>query len=184
MVKTINFCGDSFCHSRLPDSYTIILADMLKADILGLGQPGGAHETAIKTFDSKADYTVFCWTEPHRVYHKDEAVTMQSCNTLKGTSPFWDAGYNYFKYLHNLEVSKDRQFRDFYWFDREVLSKYTGKIIHMWSFKKTYNFLYGVEIEEPLIHLQNRGENLLSLNHLSVEHNKLLAEKLYKLLRS
>ena len=51
MAKTLNYCGDSYCASDDLNSYTTILAALLGVEILGFGQRGGAHETAIRSFD-------------------------------------------------------------------------------------------------------------------------------------
>ena len=58
-MKTINFCGDSYCKKAIPEAYTTILAKKLNAKIIGLGAAGSAYEHAIQSFDPSADYTVF-----------------------------------------------------------------------------------------------------------------------------
>jgi len=186
VANTINFCGDSFCADTRQFSWITLLSNKLGATVLGTGKIGSAHEHAIQTFDSRSEITIFCWTEPYRLHNTELGVgiNMTSCEKFKGTAPIWDAAYNYYKYLHNNELSVKRQIRDLYWFDREVLSNYKGKLIHMWSFKKTYSFLHGVEIEFPLISLMSRSANEKHINHLDVKYNHLLADKLYKLIRS
>ena len=73
-LAKINFCGDSFCEQACEQSWTTHLANALDAKIVGLGRGGTAHERAFKTFSPSADYTVFCWTEPHRLYHPDVPI--------------------------------------------------------------------------------------------------------------
>ena len=57
-MKTINFCGDSFCQlvPKVDDrslSWPILLADKLNASIIGWGNPGAAYEHAIRSFNDK-----------------------------------------------------------------------------------------------------------------------------------
>ena len=84
-MKTIQFCGDSFCASTVSTSYTILLSDMLNASMIGRGRAGSAHEHAIRTFDTSADYTVFCWTESQRLFLADEEMDINLTTATKYT---------------------------------------------------------------------------------------------------
>lgn len=182
---TIKYCGDSFCTGQTADSYCVQLASLLDVKIVGFGQVGTAHEHAIQSFDSNTTYTVFCWTEPHRLYHKQYALNMNSCEALRNQNSVYSTAYNYFKYLHNFDISIERQIRDLYWFDREILSKYKGQCVHLWSFNKTYDFIHGTTINTPLSTLAHRTPlEKQTQNHLDSNSNRLLATKLYNLLRN
>lgn len=185
MAKTINFCGDSFCASDHENSWTNILTNLLGYSTFGRGKDGSAHEHAIQSFNPNADITVFCWTEPHRLYHSNYAINMNACDSHRKEIPIYEAAYQFYKQIHELQYFNDRQKRDLYWFDHEVLSKYIGTIIHLWNFNKTYNFIHGLTVKRCLINFSStHKENTKILNHLSFEQNKLLANKLYKLLRN
>ena len=87
MMKTINFCGDSFCMNESEKSWCVILAKKLNAKIVGFGKGGTAHEHAIKSFNPKSDINIFCWTEYNRVYHKKYLLLKK-------------------KHFHNIQVKK------------------------------------------------------------------------------
>ena len=187
MAKTINFCGDSFCASPKPDSWVVRLSESLDTNIVGLGESGSAHEHAINSFDLSSDYTVFCWTEAHRLYHKEYALNMASVETFKSSSDneIYHAAHLFYKYLHDFELFEKRQIRDLYWFDHEILKHYKGVCIHMWSFKHLYTFKYGTTIKHALSHLKARDQTKGdTYNHLNTENNTLLANKLYNIIRS
>ena len=132
-MKTINFCGDSFCqkeHKSLA-AWTKLLAYKLEAKIIGFGKGASAHEHAIQTFDNTADYTVFCWTDPYRLYVDQTYSTnlwtleaminpdklgLSSAVKLKQPTPtkIDKAAYTYYKYLYNPSLHEQRQIRDLY----------------------------------------------------------------------
>ena len=187
MAKTINFCGDSFCASPKPDSWVVKLSESLNANIVGLGSSGTAHEHAINTFDLSADYTVFCWTEAHRLYHKEYALNMASVETFRSSSDeeIYQAAHLFYKHLHDFELFEKRQIRDLYWFDHEILKHYKGVCIHLWSFKHLYTFKHGININHVLSHLKAKDQTQGGLyNHLNIETNTLLANKLNNILRN
>ena len=54
----------------------------------------------------------------------------------------------YYRYLHDLNYSIERQYRDLYWFDHEHLSNYKGKILHFYCHyldKERYQFKNGIK---------------------------------------
>ena len=181
MAKTINFCGDSFCLNLKSPAWTYLLADYLKCDILGGGKGGAAHEHAFQSFNESADFTVFCWTEPDRIYHADYPINSASAQYNKKTNKTYAAAHAYYSYVHDFEHSKTRQMRELYWFDHEILSKYLGKIIHCWSFKKTYEFSHGVSFDTPLFNLSFMDPS--SINHMTIEQNYEFANQLHNLIR-
>ena len=180
-MKTINFCGDSFCeYHKVPAAWTKLLADKLNASIIGWGKGGFAHEHAIKTFDDTADYTIFCWTEAHRIYvNKTYSTNLWNLEAMfnpdkLGLSPAMKlqqpaptnrdkAAYTYYKYLNNMELEYEKQIRDLYWFDNVVLPKYKGVAVHIFCFRNTYTFTNGINVSDILYH-KTREHKLKKLN--------------------
>jgi len=172
IMKTINFCGDSFCQNeQVSAAWTVLLAYKLNASIVGWGKGGYAHEHAIQTFDDTADYTIFCWTEAHRIY-VDKTYSTNLCNIEAMCAPDKldlssgvklrqpvpipiptkrdKATYAYYKYLYKPTLHHERQIRDLYWFDNVVLSKYKGVAIHLFCFQNTYTFTNGINVSDIL----------------------------------
>lgn len=185
-MKTINFCGDSYCATddKL-DSWPVLLARLLNYKAMGFGKDGSSYEHAIQTFDEAADATVFCWTEPHRLYHPVKPINTATARDYKDKSNFYAAAHGYYKYLHIEQYHIDRAERDKYWFDNVRLKYYRGKILHLFSFETArYPFKNGVICSRtPLKTIALPGGlDMGYANHLSRENNIKLAESLYKLL--
>ena len=167
------------------------LAKKLDASIIGYGKESSAHEHAIKSFTFDANITVFCWTEPHRLYHTTLGINMKSAIRYAEVEPAMKAAVDYYKYIHNKEYAEERQIRDLYWFDNEVLSHYKGKIIHFFSMSQIlYEFRNGYTNNIPLNNIFNAGrrpcrpsDNKNFFNHLSRDDNKKLAQLTFKLLQ-
>ena len=180
----INFCGDSFCADTGYDSWVSILSAKLSASIVGTGVKGSCHEIAIESFNPKADVTVFTWTHHSRIHNKKK-YPMNHSSVRRGTLDIvpntneWKAGYAFYKYLYEDSYFRDRQFRDLYWFDREVLSKYKKPIIHLWCFGKNYAFLNGKVQPEVLrnsFSYTHHAEQSNFPNHMSPADNKKLSK--------
>jgi len=194
-MKTINFCGDSFCKEEAGKAaWTYLLSDMLQATIIGFGQGGSAHEHAIKSFDEQADYTIFCWTEPHRLYVNDRysinfSTIEYNYKLDKKLNQRDTAAYAYYRCLHNSKLDIDRQTRDLYWFDNVVLSRYSGVAIHIPCFDTIYQFTNGINIKDILGHkrlvhkLQNGDKSTEYANHLTEQQNFELADKIYNIIK-
>ena len=174
--KTIQFCGDSFCGHI--EGYPSKLANLLNAKIVGLGKPGTAHEYAINSFKPDVDYTFFTWSEAIRIYHPTRPITFREAENKKDISKFHNTAYNYYKYIMDFDYYTQRQMRDLYWFDNEVLSKSTSKIIHSFGFRITYSFTNGFNMPQALsTGLVPTYDN--RLNHLTTENNEKLAHYLF-----
>ena len=194
-MKTIQFCGDSFCASTVSTSYTVLLSDMLNASMIGRGRAGSAHEHAIRTFDTSADYTVFCWTESQRLFLADEEMDINLTTATKyteqsgvntNTKNIAKAAFVYFRYIGHQPMqtayNKQRQMRDLYWFDHEVLSKSNSKIIHYFNRRVTYQFKHGYQMPDTIhndFKIPPVEHNPHYYNHLSEKDNKILADNLY-----
>ena len=85
-----------------------------------------------------------------------------------------NAAAEYFKHLHDYEKASVEQKAALQYFDLNVLSKVKSKIIHMWSFEKTYNWKHGVEIETPLYNFVDqdiKGFDTWAANHIGGNKN-------------
>ena len=185
----INFCGDSFCRDyntpdktkARPNSYVQLLSKKLNAKLIGIGGSGTAHEHTFRTFDPKAEYTVFCWTEAHRLYHPTHRINMARCEDYKDSDPVYAAGYDYYKYIHDWDYMSTLQSREFFWFDHSILSKYKGKAVHLYSFRvPPYKFKHGIDTRMTLFQYKIKNDYA---NHMSEAKNIQLSEYLYKLLK-
>jgi hypothetical protein len=183
-MTTINFCGDSFCANIDNKSWTYLVAQKLKATIIGRGEAGAAYEHAIKTFDPKADYTIFCWTHANRIYVKGKSFTPNIAINLKKASVIHGAAYIYFKYLHDEKLSKERQMHELYWFDHEVLSTYKGKCLHFRCFPGTtdYQFKHGTNYGIDLMNLYQNGQGTSFPNHFTPADNEKFGQLVLTLL--
>ena len=179
-MKLINFCGDSFCTNIKSPAWTYVLANLLECHILGGGKGGSAHEHAIQSFDETADITVFCWTEPDRIYHADYPINSASAQYHKKTNKTYAAAHAYYSYVHDFEHSKTKQMRELYWFDHEILSKYSGISVHCWCFEQTYRFINGLTFDKILYNLE-KDDN--GVNHFTDEQNYNLAHEIFNLIR-
>ena len=193
-MHTINFCGDSFCQlesdvNNRSLSWTTLLADKLNASILEWGKPGAAHEHAFKSYDNTADYTIFCWTDPNRLYVNSEysaniAELGDHTYQLGGLhNNVEKAAYAYFKYLHNISVAKQRFKRELYWFDHAILSKYKGVAIHLPCFDIYYTFSNGINTDTPLDAMRSTPFKNELNNHMTKQENVMLADKIYNIIK-
>jgi len=193
-MQTINFCGDSFCQKESDNNYslswTTLLANKLNASIIGWGGSGSAPEHAIQTFDDTVDYTVFCWTDPNRLYvNPDYSANMNNqrrrfFHQLGGLhNNIAKAAYAYYKYLHNIPIAEQRFKRELYWFDHVILSNYRGVAVHLSCFNVQHVFTHGINIDTPLYAMRSKDvKNELS-NHFTEQENFELADKLYSIIK-
>jgi hypothetical protein len=186
-MTTINFCGDSFCGGMpRPDvSWTTILADKLNANIIGLGRPGAAYEQCFIDFNPSADYTVFCWTQPDRLYHKLYEITeWQSCDK-RAVHRVYAAACAYYQLIHDKDLAIRRFQRECYWFDHAILCSYAGQIIHLDCFANLYTWNVGIKHTIPILNDQRTNPVLESsdeiANHFNVKQNAMLADELFEL---
>ena len=190
-MKTINYCGDSFCKTggdvgmNAELAWTSRLAKLLNAQIIGLGKSGTAHEHAIQSFVDVSDYTVFCWTEPNRLWHPKYAINAANADRYKKELRIYGVADLYYKYLHDEQYAIQRYYRDCYWFDHAVLSKYQSKCIHLSCFSSIYNWTSGIDHQikplndERTVPWEHSDDEVA--NHLTAERNERLADELYTL---
>jgi len=157
---------------------------MLKLKRIGAGKNGSAHEHAILSFDPRADITVFCWTEPFRIYNKIYPLNISEVQSSYDKHPVYRAGRDFYKYLFDKNYFIRRFERDLYWFDKEVLSRYEGLAIHLFSFKNSYyDFENGIEVKKFLRHVNPDDENVYA-NHFTEEQNIKFAESIFDLIKA
>lgn len=191
-MKTINFCGESFCQKE-PDNYslswTTLLANKLNASIIGWGKPGAAYEHAFNCYDEQANYTIFCWTDPNRLYVDSEYSTNlgelnENVKTKGGVKGARDkAAYAYYKYLWNKQLTQKRFSRELYWFDHAILSNYKGVAVHLACFDVWHVFTHGMNINTPLDAMRSKDVKNELMNHFTKQENVRLADKIYNIIK-
>lgn len=192
----INFTGDSFCYKGGTDdtrqgadiAWTTLLAEKLTASVVGLGRSGSSHEHVFRTFNSSAEINVICWTEPQRLYHDHYPTSLSMAESRREMSKYYQAVYDYYKYIHNPHMAKERYKRDLYWFDHKVLANYEGLAVNLFSFSNgLYKFTHGInEFDTPLNNLRTHPFEKQPdevANHFNVERNAELAEWLYEIIK-
>ena len=196
-MKSIGFFGDSFCASNQPESWCNILQGKLGADrIRWFGNPGRSIWSVFFQFNKLIeqnrvpDICVFCWTEPHRLYHP-ELILSVGTQPLEGVDPkIYEALDNYWKYLHNNEKAEMAYEYALKYYDQNVLSKLDNEIVQMWSFKPSTNINLntGTFVDECMFEFSKSegvkdGWGVGTINHMTVDQNKKWAEKIYERLR-
>lgn len=197
-MKTIGFFGDSFCASNQSESWCNILQQKLGCDrIRWFGEPGRSIWSVFFRFnklieqDRVPDYSIFCWTEPYRLYHP-RLILSANTQPLEGVDPeVYKTLENYWKHLHNYDKDELSYEYAIKYYDQNILSKVQNKkIVQMWSFKpfetadKNANIKLttGIFINESMFSFSggkdNWGEG--TINHMTVEQNKQWAEKVFK----
>ena len=201
-MKKLGFFGDSFCESREPHSWCVLLAEKLAHQVTHWGRGGASVWNTFMEFEALLekeqlpDTMVFCWTEPYRLYHP-------SVPLAKGAVPYPGPDQNLFKaadmyYVYLQDYRKDELAYRYalQWFDKEVLSKVTDKkIVQTWSMRPFE--LSGVECDLKLNTGTFINESMLEFawggrkpspdfkfdinlaNHMTVEQNQRWATKIY-----
>jgi hypothetical protein len=86
------------------------------------------------------DICVFVWTKPGRLYHKTERSLsighvmkpkIYSYNIFRKS--IWDAAKAYYTYLYDHDKETLEYKAILKYFDEEVLSNVSSKIVHLWS---------------------------------------------------
>jgi len=205
-MKTIGFFGDSFCASNQPESWCNILQEKLGcATPRWFGEPGRSIWSVFMRYNklieinNVPDISVFCWTEPYRLYHPRISLTANA-EPLDGVDPkVYKALDDYWVYLHN--YTKDEMAYEYAlkYYDTQVLSKVNSKIVQMWSFKPfetagkdpCIELTSGTFINESMLAFSKQNKDAgwkssgvfnqceLGINHMTVEQNQQWAEKVY-----
>lgn len=201
-MKSIGFFGDSFCASNQPESWCNILQEKLGcAKPRWFGQPGRSIWTTFMHFnnlikkDQVPDISVFCWTEPYRLYHP-KLILSANTKPLEEVNPkIYKALDDYWKYLHNYDKDEMAYEYALQFYDQNVLSKLDKKkIVQMWSFRPFetagkdagIRLTAGTFIDESMYAFSG-GKNSWgrgTINHMTVEQNQKWADKVYGKIKS
>ena len=195
-MKTIGFFGDSFCASNQPESWCNILQEKLGANrIRWFGEPGRSIWSAMFKFnrliqqDKVPDISIFCWTEPYRLYHPN-LILSANTQPLEGVDPkVYETLDDYWKYLHNYDKDEMAYEYALKYYDQNVLAKVKSEIVQMWSFRPFENaekdagikLSTGTFIDESIFEFSGGNNNWGkgTINHMTVEQNQQWAEKVY-----
>jgi hypothetical protein len=181
--KTIGFFGDSFCAHAEKDNWMGNLADHLDSKIIHTGVNGSSYWTTVidytKNFDQykNLDYTIFCWTEPHRIYHPKGDLNHGTAYNKNDNRH--KAAQMYIEHLQDYEKD-DLEFKAVaYWLDHEYLNKIKGKIIHFYSYgnpmvedwskaelkdiKIIYKWQHGHNVDTPLYYISCNNDKFRRL---------------------
>ena len=208
-MKTIGFFGDSFCAGREPESWCVLLANQLNAQITHWGEPGRSVWSTFFKFNqlNKAnklpDICILCYTEPYRLYHTSLILSANTQPVEGVDSKIYEALEQYWIHLHNYDKDELAYEYAVKWFDHDVLSKIKNKtIVQMWSFRPfetagkdaDIKLKSGIFIDESL-YASSLTENTSAggatmpwgkgiINHMSEEQNKLWADKVYTTIKN
>ena len=199
-MKTIGFFGDSFCASNQDESWCNILQEKLGCSkIRWFGEPGRSIWSVMFRFNrliqqgQVPDISVFCWTEPYRLYHP-KLILSANTEPLDGVNPdIYKTLDDYWKYLHNYDKDEMSYEYALKYYDQNVLSEVKSEIVQMWSFRPFetagkdagIKLTTGTFIDESMYEFSGgknswgRGE----INHMTEQQNKQWAEKVYERLR-
>ena len=199
-MKTIGFFGDSFCASNQPESWCNILQQKLGAKrIRWFGNPGRSIWSVFFQFNKLIqqnqvpDISVFCWTEPYRLYHPKHIL---SANTqpLDGVDPkIYKALDDYWIHLHNYDKDELCYEYALKHYDQHILSQVDSDIVQMWSFRPFetagkdagIKLTTGTFIDESMFKFsktagEKDGWGVGTINHMTVEQNQQWADKVYE----
>jgi len=199
-MKTIGFFGDSFCASNQPESWCNILQQKLGAKrIRWFGNPGRSIWSVFFQYNKliqqnqAPDISVFCWTEPYRLYHPKHTL---SANTqpVEGVDPnIYKALDQYWIHLHNYDKDELCYEYALKHYDQHVLSQVDSEIVQMWSFRPFetagkdagIKLTTGTFIDESMFAFsktsgEKDGWGVGTINHMTVEQNQQWAEKVYE----
>jgi len=200
LMRTIGFFGDSFCASNQPESWCNLLQQRLGCDrIQHIGEPGRSIWSVFFKFNRLIqenrvpDISVFCWTEPYRLYHPD-LVLSANTKPLEGVDPaVYDALDNYWRYLHSYEKDEMAYEYALRHYDQNILSKVESEIVQMWSFRPFetagkdagIQLRTGVFIDESMFNFSDGNTEKGSwgtgtINHMTVEQNQQWADRVYE----
>ena len=135
-MRTIGFFGDSFCAANRDDSWCNILAKKLGIDRpRWFGKSGSSIWSVFFQYNrliaenNVPDISIFCWTEPYRLYHKEYALTLNVEHDPKADPNMYKALDNYWIHLQNQykdEMSYEYALK---YYDRHILSEVKSQIV-------------------------------------------------------
>ena len=207
-MKSIGFFGDSFCADRGPESWCNILSQQLGCgQPVCFGEPGESIWSVFFKFNeliSKKrvpDISVFCWTEPYRLYHPKYVLTANT-EPMEGVDrKMYEALDQYWIHLHNYDKDEMAYEYALRHYDQNILSKVKSEIVQMWSFRPFetagkeagIKLTTGTFIDESMLAFSKSGSKDTSwrysgrvnlcgsgqINHMTVEQNQQWADRVY-----
>ena len=198
-MTTIGFFGDSFCAGDQPESWCNILQEKLGCDrIRHFGEPGRSIWSVFFKFNGLIqkkqvpDISVFCWTEPYRLYHP-RLILSANTEPLEGVDPaVYRALDQYWKHLHSYDKDELAYEYALRYYDQSVLSMVKSKIVQTWSFRPFetagkdagIRLQSGTFIDESLFAFsktagERDGWGQGTINHMTVEQNQQWADRVY-----
>ena len=201
-MKTIGYFGDSFCASKHPTSWCILLAQKLNMEVVNFGKGGSSIWTVflelehLKKQEQLPDTIFICYTEPYRLYHPHLSLAINT--VLHSEKELYQASEMYYVHLQNNEKDHLAYKYALNWFDKHVLNEISKehKIIQSWSmapdeFTKKgtvkVKLKTGLIIEQSMIDYAFKSVGagpgftfpLEWENHMTIDGNKKLADKLF-----
>ena len=140
-MNTIGFFGDSFCESQANDSWCVLLAQKLNARVINWGKGGASiwrtfmEYESLKQINEIPDISIFCWTEPYRLYHPTLPIAKGAVPIKGEDKEIYKAADMYYVYLQNYYKEELAYSYALQWFDRHVLSDNPKKVLQTWSIK-------------------------------------------------
>ena len=112
---------------------------------------------------------------------------MKQADLLKATNRIYAAADLYYRSLHDVKYAIQRFRRECYWFDNAILRNYRGQCIHLDCFYSLYDWNVGIKHSLGILNDRRKrpweqdSADELSINHLTINQNAVLADELFKL---
>lgn len=202
--------GDSFCGERIePTHWPMIVARKLTNDTTtnliprGKGFPGASWWSTRKYLiesleNTPAKVVIVCHTDMMRIPSDRDlslnfrSVEVKELSNSTGNFAMPDelhkAATLYFTHLCSYKFQEWSQKQWFYELDWTLNKHNIEKVIHIHCFpdfygKPVHKFKYGVTVEDPLYNYHNiTTPDAIFPNHLTIEHNAILADTLCNLI--
>jgi hypothetical protein len=198
-MKSIGFFGDSFCASNQSESWCNILQEKLGCGgSRSFGEPGRSIWSVFFQYNRLIeqnrvpDISVFCWTEPYRLYHPKHIL---SANTqpLEGVDPnMYKALDEYWIHLHSYDKDEMAYEYALKHYDQNILSNVDSEIVQMWSFRpfETADKDAGIKLNtgtfiDESVYAFSGGKDTWGhgdINHMTVEQNQRWADRVYSVM--
>jgi hypothetical protein len=198
-MKSIGFFGDSFCASNQSESWCNILQEKLGCGgSRSFGEPGRSIWSVFFQYNRLIeqnrvpDISVFCWTEPYRLYHPKHIL---SANTqpLEGVDPnIYKALDEYWIHLHSYDKDEMAYEYALKHYDQNILSNVDSEIVQMWSFRpfETADKDAGIKLNtgtfiDESVYAFSGGKDTWGhgdINHMTVEQNQRWADRVYSVM--
>ena len=200
MIK-IGYFGDSFCESRAKDSWCVLLADKLNAEVVHWGSGGASiwktfmQYERLKEKNTLPDISVFCWTEPYRLYHPRLPIAKGAVPIPGEDEQVYQAADMYYVYLQNYRKEELAYSYALQWFDRHVLADNKKQILQTWSMKpfelvgrrSVIKLTSGKFLDESMLEFAWGGKipkagfkfDISLSNHMTTEQNREWCSKMF-----